>query len=302
MIKINFNQKLFDKHIAKITSKIETAISNIDRNTLSEESKRCLDYLSKKEIVENLLKADSEALKEHIAYFAKHYPSSIEHNSKLNILLREEIFEKEYKNWGKRTKEYNAYEFVQTLDLNSCPYCNRNYTFTVVNASGKMRPQIDHFYPKSEFPFLAMSFFNLIPSCPNCNHTKSDDFNEDLINPYEIQESDLKFTYTPSSIDFANVEKEKYNFDSFDIEIFGNEANIKTFKLKELYKQHKDIVLELLIKKAYYPQSYIDELSRFGFSQDEIYRYLFSNYNQEQDLHKRPLSKFIKDITQELGL
>jgi hypothetical protein len=61
-------------------------------------------------------------------------------------------------------------------------------------------------------------------------------------------------------------------------------------------------VLELLIKKAYYPQSYIEELSNFGFSQDEIYRYLFSNYNQDDDLHKRPLSKLVKDISAELGM
>ena len=73
-------------------------------------------------------------------------------------------------------------------------------------------------------------------------------------------------------------------------------------ELEELYKQHKDIVLESLIKKAYYPESYIKELSKFGFSKDEIYRYLFLNYNQEDDLHKRPLSKLIKDISQELGL
>jgi len=304
MIKINFNQKLFDKHIAEITSKIETAISNIDRSNLSEESKRCLNYLSKKEIVENLLKADTEALKEHIAYFAKHYPSSIKHNSKLNILLREEIFEKEYNNWGQRRK-YGAYNFVESLDLKTCPYCNRNYTFIVNDESGKLRPEIDHFYPKSKYPFLAMSFFNLIPSCPSCNHTKSNTVKKDLINPYDIKDGDFTFTYTPKSVDFIEVENQKYNFDNFEIELKSNQNNqdnIELFKLKELYAQHKDIVLELLIKKAYYPQSYIDELSSFGFSKDEIYRYLFSNYNQEQDLHKRPLSKLTKDISQELGL
>ena len=82
----------------------------------------------------------------------------------------------------------------------------------------------------------------------------------------------------------------------------GIKVYIELFKLEELYKQHKDIVLELLIKKAYYPQSYIEELSKFGFSKDEIYRYLFSNYNKDEDLHKRPLSKLIKDISTELGL
>ena len=72
--------------------------------------------------------------------------------------------------------------------------------------------------------------------------------------------------------------------------------------VNNFFIDHKDIVLELLIKKAYYPQSYIEELSRFGFSQDKIYRYLFSNYIKNKDLHKRPLSKLIKDISTELGI
>jgi hypothetical protein len=40
----------------------------------------------------------------------------------------------------------------------------------------------------------------------------------------------------------------------------------------------------------------------FHFTDDEIYRYLFSNYKQDKDLHKRPLSKLIKDISEELGI
>jgi hypothetical protein len=57
------------------------------------------------------------------------------------------------------------------------------------------------------------------------------------------------------------------------------------------------------MKKAYYPKSYIEELkNNFNFTDDEIYRYLFSNYKQDKDLHKRPLSKLIKDISQELGI
>lgn len=71
------------------------------------------------------------------------------------------FFEKEYNNWGKR-KTYGSYKFVETLDLKTCPYCNRNYTFIVDEESGKLRPELDHFYPKSIYPFLAMSFYNLI--------------------------------------------------------------------------------------------------------------------------------------------
>ena len=60
--------------------------------------------------------------------------------------------------------------------------------------------------------------------------------------------------------------------------------------------------MELLIKKAYYPKSYIEELKKFDFTEDEIYRYLLCNYKKNEDLHKRPLSKLIKDISEELGI
>jgi len=295
MIKIEFNQELFDKHIEEISKSIAKLISDLDN------SDECLKYLSEPKEIENILKANTFQMKLYIEFFKTTYPDSLEDDKELNRILREEIFEKEYKNWGSR-KKYGAYYFVKALGLNSCPYCNRNYTFVVDSDNGKLRPEIDHFYPKSIYPFLAMSFYNLIPSCSICNHTKSDKVKEDLENPYDIEANSYQFTYTPQSVEFAVVEKEKYNFDSLEIEISGNQSNIELFKLKELYKQHKDIVLELLIKKAYYPQSYIDELSNFGFSQDEIYRYLFSNYNQDDDLHKRPLSKLIRDISQELVL
>ena len=301
MVKIKFNQELFEKHISVITPKIQSAIESVDRTRLANESNSCLEYLLEDDNIENLLKANTTELKECIAYFTSNYPSSIDNDSELNTVLRESIFEKEYKNWSIRTT-YGAYTFVQELDLKTCPYCNRNYTFVVNEENGKLRPEIDHFYPKSIYPFLAMSFYNLIPSCPICNHTKSNTIKDDLENPYDTKEDSYRFTYMPNNIDFSAVENKKYNFDSFEIKISGNESNIELFKLEELYKQHKDIVLELLIKKAYYPQSYIDELSNFGFSKDEIYRYLFSNYNQDEDLHKRPLSKLIRDISEELGL
>jgi len=196
--------------------------------------------------------------------------------------------------------------FIQNINLGSCPYCNRNYIFTI-NRKASIKPEIDHFYPKSKYPYLAISYFNLIPSCPTCNgfgakEAKDTFYVYPITNPYEIKENDFKFSISPQNIDYINIDNKEYDFDNFEIELYGNRDNLDIFKLEELYKQHKDIVLELLIKKSYYPHSYIKELQGFGFTEDEIYRYLFSNYQKEEDLHKRPLSKLIKDISEELEL
>ena len=307
MLKIIVNKELFDLHIEEIFLKINGLFEGINESNLDQIDKKCLKYI--KDNLKDILKANNNELKEYIKYFQENYPNSIgvenqkkEEWHQLYKIIRDEIFEKEYNNWGKR-KTYGSYKFVETLDLKTCPYCNRNYTFIVDEESGKLRPELDHFYPKSIYPFLAMSFYNLIPSCPICNHTKSSKVSENLINPYDIKDDDFKFTYKPTDISFSQIESKKYDMDSFEIEFKKKNENIDIFKLDELYKQHKDIVVDLLMKKAYYPKSYVEELEKsFGFTKDEIYRYLLNNYKKEEDLHKRPLSKLIKDISEELDL
>ena len=295
MIKLSVNEDLKSKHILEVVPKIKKYIEK--ERTRS--NKRCLDYIE--DNLEYIIGADADEVDKIVRKFTSDFPDSLDKTKTLYKILKNKIFGYAYNNW--RRWKYSPYVFVEGIGLKTCPYCNRNYIFSVNKRSKKLRPEIDHFYPKSKYPFLAMSYGNLIPSCSVCNHTKSSIYYEDLVNPYSVKENDYYLTLKPNSIDFALVETRKYNFTSFDIEVKGKAIkNIDIFKLKELYSQHKDEVLELLVKKAYYPESYIKELELFGFSQDEIYRYLFSNYSQDDDLHKRPLSKLTRDISKELGL
>ncbi len=197
MLKIKFNKELFDLHIEEISLKICNLFKQIDETSLEPVDKNCLKYI--KDNLKEILKADNKEMKIFIEYFKDNYSNSIgiegqkkEEWHPLYKIIIDEIFEKEYKNWGNRKVEYSAYKFVETIDLKTCPYCNRNYTFIVDEESGKLRPEIDHFYPKSIYPFLSMSFYNLIPSCPICNHTKSSKIKENLINPYDIKDDEIK--------------------------------------------------------------------------------------------------------------
>ncbi|QHG23876.1 hypothetical protein [Pseudomonas sp. DTU12.1] len=59
----------------------------------------------------------------------------------------------------------------------TCPYCNYG-TATIIKVEKPagaskimMLYDIDHFYPKHAFPYLALSFYNHIPSCKICNQT-----------------------------------------------------------------------------------------------------------------------------------
>ncbi len=312
MIQLKFNPTLLDEHYnilkieltslidklntdKKITKKRKKADGTFENYTFLTLTTSLLTFINNLNL-EMLLK--SKCIKERINEMGVFLKNSDEYKLLFYIFVEKGYMKCFTK--GNNAKNYSAYTLVEKLAIKTCPYCNRNYIFVV--KKGKLRPEIDHFYPKTVYPYLAVNFFNLIPSCQTCNKTKSDKVNFDWINPYDVKKYDYTLTYKPKSIDFIEVENKKYNFDSFDINFTSTNENIKTFKLEELYKQHKDIVLELLIKKAYYPESYIKELKGFGFSSDEVYRYLFCNYKEDKDLHKRPLSKLTKDISEELGL
>lgn len=310
MIKIPFpNQQILDNYFDEIKDELLKRIKTIKAEKKVKRNKKTykvtkqligiLDYLENENNLKKIILLKPNDLVKSVQFIEKNFKKARYSKEALN-----NIFYRIFVDYG--YDKIDKLKFNKNINLGSCPYCNRNYIFSV-NKKGSVKPEIDHFYPKSIYPYLAVSYFNLIPSCPTCNgfgakESKDTIYIYPITNPYELKENDFKFSISPESIEFFNVENEKYNFDSFEIEIYGNKANLEVFKLEELYKQHKDVVLELLIKKAYYPKSYIDELKSFGFSEDEVYRYLVCNYKNDDDLHKRPLSKLIKDISEELDL
>lgn len=80
-----------------------------------------------------------------------------------------------YNSLEKKETKWNAFTMCEMLNISICPYCNRQYIYTAKKEDGEWvaRPQLDHFYIKSKYPFLSCSFFNLIPSCGLCNGGKN---------------------------------------------------------------------------------------------------------------------------------
>ena len=62
-------------------------------------------------------------------------------------------------------------------------------------------PDLDHFYPKSKYPFLAVTLSNLIPSCLFCNQRAKNatDFYKTSIYPPNKIFDDIKFDFDPYS-------------------------------------------------------------------------------------------------------
>ena len=61
------------------------------------------------------------------------------------------------------TREIFHENFKVDNKITVCPYCDID---TMVNSGNA---QVEHFWPKSRYPFLAMSALNLISSCHSCN-------------------------------------------------------------------------------------------------------------------------------------
>jgi len=71
-----------------------------------------------------------------------------------------------------KDKVNGAYALVRQHKQRLCPYCQMhhvNYHMAPLKKDLNLRPPLDHFYPKSKYPYLATSLFNLIPSCEQCN-------------------------------------------------------------------------------------------------------------------------------------
>ena len=54
------------------------------------------------------------------------------------------------------------------LNLYSCFYCDSSY-IGVFNEEKNRTFDIDHFFPKKQYPIFALSLYNLVPSCQVCN-------------------------------------------------------------------------------------------------------------------------------------
>jgi hypothetical protein len=166
---------------------------------------------------------------------------------------------------------WDAYKFCKGLNVDVCPYCNRQYIFTVTKHQERQkegnekcftRPEIDHYYPKKIYPYLSCNLYNFIPACPTCNRAKSE-YDEgackrnSLIYPYDEGFEDdviFKVKFNDLCIDSENLFNGIYEssqnlekkYDNLKICIESNssmkskvELSKNTFHLEEIYNMQK---------------------------------------------------------------
>jgi len=206
-------------------------------------------------------------------------------------------------------------KYFREIGIKSCVYCNSQLSITAVksNSTYSAKFDVDHYHSKDEYPFLGISLFNLYPACASCNRAKSNNEIE-----FELYVSDYKSTLKSKyNFKLSSYSKSKYlttrdtkeiDF-SFSEPIYHN-PNAKKFNdvfhIESIYETQKDLIEELIIKSQIYNKSYLKTL-RYNFDklslQPELFkRTIIGNYAKDKDVHKRPMSKIVMDISRELGL
>jgi hypothetical protein len=205
-------------------------------------------------------------------------------------------------------RRFDAYKLAESLDVRTCTYCNRNYTNTVIRENGDKltRPQFDHYFDKATHPLLAISFYNLIPSCSICNSSIKGTHKMNLLDymhPYiDDNLNDIRFTYK-YSIETKSGLRIKVNTPPAS-KAFNS---VEAFAIEEVYNSHTGELLDLLKTRQYFSDKYLSILSSnllrdVIVSKEDLYRIVYGTEYNPTNFINRPFSKFKSDILKELGI
>ena len=239
-----------------------------------------------------------------------------------------------YDLFREKSLEWSAYSLTKCVAPRICPYCNRNFTpVVVIDNNDEARPELDHFIPKSLFPMFAVSFYNLIPACHNCNHAKgnynvinidaSGNLSYNISHPYLVEDdvSERKvFTIKNRAKDIGLF----FDYNSQEKLQIGLEPNLPSkitnslsiYKLAVItknglegyYSHHdKELITSLnMVRK--YPDTAIDSIAKlFKEEQQNITPQSIENLKRSllqmvipENEKEEPLGKLKKDILTEL--
>lgn len=291
---------------------------------LDEETKKFFEWLLEKEDdeydrLDKLVDAPAEELPNRISViknsfstFTKDEAKPLKSKSALYKLTLEAF--KDYAYVGKLDKG----KLFEATNATVCPYCNRvfiaNVRTTRREKNDKIQPteirgELDHFYSKDTYPYLAISRYNLVPSCPFCNHTKSDGDSSKLVNPYCLDSHEhLRFDMAITGSGFANMETcaKAITIAPHPDEVM--KGNVEMFHIEDIYKTHTDYAAEIYYKHILpRPLEYKEYVSKFFASKgmplnaEDEQRLLLGIFTPSE-FSKRPLSKLRYDLAKKYGL
>jgi 5-methylcytosine-specific restriction endonuclease McrA len=294
----DFNKNVFDEIIKLVNESKFPEFNEV------------FELINTKEKLENLVLLDTY---DKLVSFDNIYASIIERiKSRIDIETFNEkekkISDKFIELYSKFSNRKAAYMVLKELNIRVCPYCNRMYTFSIKSKNGKTRPEFDHFIPKEKCPLLALSIYNLIPSCSICNKGKSKKYPHDILYPYEssFDEQGIYFELQ-DTIKYLLDKKTSSKIVKLTSEDSSSEKIINSynslFKIEELYNEHSDFIVDLIKKRQIFNDDMIDSVySSFDelFDSRDDVKEILLGYSTDNDYTKRPLSKLTNDVLKQL--
>lgn len=262
---------------------------------------------------------DNSKLRRHYLNITDKYNGKDE---KINNYIIELLGYKKFSDRHTKTK-WDPYEWACNMQTNVCPYCNRQYievldslSFSKNNiekckqsSSGNSRPDIEHYWSKSKYPYFSMSIYNWVPSCFRCNRSLKGDKGFDIEN------------LTPYEIDLSKYIKFRINsIQSSTIVIDKEEALEKTlkktvndwcdiFELESQYNHHNNIVNDFIKKAQMYPDDILKDLYYkvlgkipLVYDYEEFKSFLFGYPKSYVETDKEILGKFKLDMAEFVGI
>ena len=199
---------------------------------------------------------------------------------------------------------------AKRLDVRSCPYCNAQYTLFLDVRGNQSYPkgiakfQFDHFFNKSDAPYLSMSLYNLIPSCASCNLAKHQGDLPVELNPYESDiQGMFKFRMEKPYMMWSGA---RIN-GSATVRLKATERRYarllheldKNINLSSQYGRHWDVAQDVFERAYTYP--YYSRTENFSnmlthLDEQQFKRIWMGTYTDSKDIEKRPLTKFTQDL------
>ena len=226
-----------------------------------------------------------------------------------------------YKKLQTGNKDWNRHKLLSLIGIEICPYCQRNYISSYEeNNSKKTTADLDHFYPKSLYPFLALSLYNFIPSCQICNSRfKGNKDTRDSVYLYEEGFDELGVKFRTSKEVISEILGERYSdfYVKIDYENLKNKEDgekvknsIENLGLDRVYKKsHNQYIQNLLYNIEKYPENYLEACGEM-FENDNDKKKQLEEYFKDivkEPYRKRiengePLAKLTKDILEEFNI
>ena len=226
-----------------------------------------------------------------------------------------------YKKLQTGNKDWNRHKLLSLIGIEICPYCQRNYISSYEESNDeKTTADLDHFYPKSLYPFLALSLYNFIPSCQICNSRfKGNKDTRDSIYPYEEGFDELGVKFKTSKEVISEILGERYSdfYVKIDYENLKNKEDgekvknsIENLGLDRVYKKsHNQYIQNLLYNIEKYPENYLENCVEMFESNvdkkkqlEEYFKDIVKEPYRKRIENGEPLAKLTKDILEEFNI